>query len=88
MKLYETVNAENWQKGYPWDEGRMCLQGRLLMAGHFDFDAVLDVCDVLFPGRSHETDGFMIPSRFVHLFNDHPDTTLEDVIRVLKVADV
>ena len=90
MKLYETINAENWHQGdYESPDGRRyCLAGHgirlcILAPAHSrretrGYKAIMSALRVLFPERGNT----------IADFNDHPDTTVEDVIRVCKVADV
>lgn len=93
MKLYETITAENWYKGAfvgPWGD-RRCLLGHALGLGLMEFhNAVnspvfkeLAACArFLYPERTSGSD------LDVAFFNDHPDTTVEDVIRVCKLANL
>ena len=79
-KLYETITAENWIKGdFNDGQGRGCLLGHGILCPEPNaYDRVLAAIRVLYPLRYGS-----IPS-----FNDHPDTTLDDVLRVCKLADV
>ena len=86
MKLYETINAENWAKGImrSRDGSRACIVGHAIALYPIgDRESVYrdieDAIRVVFPGRTRGIIGD---------FNDHPDTTVDDVIRVCKVADV
>lgn len=89
-KLYEKITAENWVKGVGrTSTGRRCLT----VHAHDEYWAadahehmraeawarIGEAIRMLYPDRA----GKGIP-----FFNDHPDTTLDDVIRVCKVADV
>ena len=95
-KLYETITAENWFKGPPNhpDRGdRRCLRmhfsytfatlgfTRMVRAEY----ALHEAIRLLYPERGLCPDDRRI---YMHLFNDHSDTTLEDILRVCKVADV
>ena len=87
-KLYETITAENWTHFSPHLEdvhrGAGCLHAHLIWAqGNGEVKArrrrlVEETIAVLYPDRATT----------ISAFNDHPDTTVEDVIRVCKVADV
>lgn len=88
MKLYETITAEKWHKGsmFGGQPGHACLLGHLLLPG---VELESGTCDrlraavkALFPERGGAT------TTSVARFNDHPETTFEDVLRVLKFADV
>ena len=95
MKLYERINDGNWFKGkFVSNDGtRRCLLGHaieerlftLCGAGNIlenpTYQALSAAINLLYPDRSSDWSG-------VAHFNDHPDTTVEDVIRVCKVADV
>ena len=93
-KLYETINAGNWRKGVGTKDAgclirHLHLQGiGLLDQGRHthetpEYQALIAAVRVLFPERVIGT-GVCGP----WIFNDHPDTTLDDVLRVCKVADV
>ncbi len=88
-KLYETITAENWAKGVQFYKERGkpgCLMhhgflSERVLTGDDDwFRRLQDTILCLFPERAGDDP--------VPCFNDHPDTTLEDVLRVCKVADV
>jgi len=90
-KLYETINANNWRKGeYGWGTGRYCLgahAGALsVMSGEPMpiWTALREAVLAVYPER---TFGYR-SNVAISAFNDHPDTTVEDVIRVCKLADV
>ena len=103
-KLYETINAENWGKGQgahgasDFDKNKRCLVERMGAAyskdkmgweGTEEGRALVTAVYLLYPdrcGASGASKGTY--DVFPHVFNDHPDTTVEDVIRVCKVADV
>jgi hypothetical protein len=84
-KLYETLTAETWWPGrrarrqggehclFEWVVGRY---GR----GVDECDRVRAAIKVLFPERA--------PTGGLVEFNDHPATTLEDILWVCHVADV
>lgn len=84
MKLYETITAENWVQG-----SRGCLIYHLIsIVGSLVLDTpeygrLNGAIKLLFPERIGYAD-----AAAVQIFNDHPDTGLEDVLRVCKVADV
>jgi hypothetical protein len=95
--LFETINEGNWAKGaFAFNRSgtavgldrssavRWCLMGHLQRArmGRKTKRApVEEAIRLLFPDRA--TGITPIPN-----FNDHPKTTVEDVIRVCKLADV
>ena len=90
MKLYETITAENWAKYFPMQDNSGCVYSHLLamdLRSGTDRRILNDLAEIvrlLFPERVYARDSLMV----VGDFNDHPDTTVEDVIRVCKVADV
>jgi hypothetical protein len=89
VKLYETITAENWVKGSYTSRESHCLVGHLNARRIYmieDFTRLVDAIRLLFPERLMKA----MPSSMLlaEIFNDHPDTTVEDVIRVCKVADV
>lgn len=94
-KLYQTINAENWNHDGVHDPktGRRCVMNWLwTVYGHSEYaDDCLDRLDsaarVLYPERATYT-GKMIHQHPTGAFNDHPDTTLEDVLRLCKFVDV
>jgi hypothetical protein len=82
MKLYEMINAENWHSPGPAGPGgrrclavHMCRHGMIPQSGR-----VIEAIFVLFPERA--------PNGSIVDFNDHPATNIDDVLRVLKFADV
>jgi hypothetical protein len=98
MKLYEAITPENWKKGNPEYAGvklkdnKACAVTRAYMV----YDSLLTT-DVLrrldeaarahFPERLSEQEWMSI-LRPAAAVNDHPDTTIEDVLRMCKFADV
>jgi len=91
MKLYEAITAENWiQGGGGFDvdgRERLCLGLRMqkMYDDAFDrgiVDRIEAAITALFPYRVGRSAIVLVK------FNDHPDTTVEDIIRVCKVADV
>lgn len=87
-KLYETITAENWVKeptGFYAKTGtKGCLLAHLSQRlGErwmgVEYGCLVEAAKILFPDRIGLGLG---------RFNDHPDTTLEDILRVCKVADV
>jgi hypothetical protein len=88
MKLYETITAENWIKGALGDgQGRACLIGHLMRV-YGDARAYFEAMDLLATSIKA-----VYPERYSEqatraTFNNHPDTTLEDILRVCKLADV
>ena len=87
-KLFETITAENWGKGighFPPITGRECLltllAKRNLGGTSKEYGRLSEAIGLLYPDRAGK-------GRLLHVFNDHPDTTLEDMLRVCKVADV
>lgn len=88
MKLYEKINARNWIQTSTRRAGKRCIMGHLWEVypelGRDALYAALDsAATVLFPERV-TGDCY----RATVNFNDHPATTVDDVIRVCKVADV
>ena len=91
-RLYETITAENWGQGFIESGRRACLVGHArklywhLGAGREKsiYQPLSEAILVLFPDRIHNA----FPAALVGDFNDHPDTTVEDVRRVCKLADV
>ena len=90
MKLYETLTAENWGKGhgpFPPPQGRECIatllapQCGVRWMSSPEYRRLEEAIGLLYPGRGGQWN-------HPHVFNDHPDTTLDDVLRVCKVADV
>lgn len=90
-KIYERITAENWAKGdganpprYP----KVCLVTEMshlfgqTWAISPENTRLVEAIRALYPERNYHGD------YFPHVFNDHPDTTVEDVLRVLKFADV
>lgn len=89
MKLYERITAENWHKGSMFgpQPGQACLMGHMIWGipecvSTDTCERVRNAIGVLYPERGGATGKSMAG------FNDHPDTTFEDVQRVLKFADV
>lgn len=91
MKLYETINTGNWtKKSTLREDGRRCVVGhswaiyprKAIKLGRI-YEDLDRAATLLFPDR---VKGKVY--RAVVNFNDHPDTTVEDVVRVCKVADV
>jgi hypothetical protein len=83
VKLYETITAENWHKGDLTNEdgSKRCLMGHL-QDGHYNSTRdVSNAIAALYPERGGLRGGNIAS------FNDHLDTTLEDIIRVCKVAN-
>ena len=90
MKLYEMITAENWRKGSkgfgdPSQSGCIMHHAEVLglgfQTGEPYFWHLAEAIRVCYPERFSDT-------HTVSRFNDHPDTTVEDVIRVCKVAGV
>lgn len=85
MKVSDILSDESkWIKGKDQDDkGRMCLRTAVFHVYHTSrsgaFEALTEVIMTLYPGRMRHS---------LITFNDHPDTTFEDIQRVLKVADV
>ena len=89
-KLYETITAKNWgkgDKGFGNPNGPGCIMHHASVGGLFMdrtrplYTELVAAILALYPDRYSQMDT-------VAYFNDHPDTTLEDVLRVLKLADV
>ncbi len=99
MKLYETINAANWCKhalaktragcivgstrpsAVTW-----CLMGMQYRLGRRVESRLAEAIVSLYPKRVNV---YPRKARYIVIsFNDHPDTTVEDVIRVCKLADV
>lgn len=91
-KLYETINERNWTKGAYTRSGlsggsQHCLVGHMNLREVYvigDHQRLLDAISVLFPERVEFLSDMLKAERF----NDHEATTLEDVLRVCKLADV
>lgn len=98
MKVYESMTSANWHKGSRFnnDGTKACVMGHVELcyprhestwwkqnAG----DELDKVARLLFPERISKDDeiGYL---RAVAQVNDHPDTVLEDMIRICKLADV
>jgi hypothetical protein len=89
-KLYETINKTNWVKYHFSARKRQaaCLSGHVnrLYPRNCRSDVISNlerVIKVVFPERVCSSAGGVIA-----YFNDYPDTTVADVIRVCKIADV
>ena len=74
-----------WVKGVAATNQGWCLAVAVVKAGRtaHELRAVEDAILVLFPERFNATAACPIIG-----FNDHPETTFEDVVRVVKVAGV
>ena len=103
-KLYETITAENWcqhalsRPGVVWSPWpkvvkRYCLLGHALRrypaSGRYEIEGAVSLdlhlaVATLYPDRSVGDSG----AGNVMLFNNPPDTTAEDIIRVCKFADI
>ena len=84
MKLYEKVTRDNWIKGSVGNGDKHCLVGHIWdMRPLVNVRPLYDAIKMLYPERVGGIGG-----RTIAAFNDHPDTTFEDVQRVLKFADV
>lgn len=87
MKLYETINANNWftlTRPETIKKDSLCLFLWLSeVYGHksHEYTALHNAIRLLYPERVGEHGGCI-------QFNDHPETMVEDVIRVCKVADI
>ena len=89
MKLYETINEGNWIKhqAHTRDFSRHCLIGHAGMVYGLcaeEFEVLDRTACLLYPERTKAHYALRAAANF----NDHPDTTIEDVLRVCKVADV
>jgi hypothetical protein len=86
VKLYETINAGNWtQFAIEDDDGRMCLVGHAQRLGVWNDHTATRLTEAimaLYPQRVTRDCAVRVT------FNNHVDTTVEDVIRVCKLADV
>ena len=81
-KLYETINAGNWIKGRLYNGEKACLIGHGWRLGGQWYRPLENAIRLLYPER-------IIPGENVIVgFNNHPETTVEDVLWVCKVADV
>ena len=91
-KLFETLTAENWRKGYFSRWGKVgCLVFHLARIPGSDGKMTQDLlaaAGLLYPDRMESARATKSGWARLGCFNDHPDTTLEDVLRVLKCADV
>lgn len=93
-KLFETVKADNWRQGsYGWGTERLCLGAHIRntygIAGLNDGvgPVVRDAIMTLYPDRIDPYYKRSFSLIAISIFNDHPATTLGDVLRVLKCAD-
>ena len=77
MKLSKILTEKNWRKNLR--VGQRCIALALCRLPHQHWDIMRQVIAELFPERGQKG---------IVLFNDHPDTTVEDVLRVCKTADV
>lgn len=85
MKIWEQITKDTWCKSALEDgNGRACLLGWLIRLKactlKTDRVAVRNAILALFPDRAG--------SYGLVSFNNHVATTFEDVLRVLKIADV
>lgn len=87
MKLSEAITADNWiphGRTEEWTRGRGCLYFHLCRTVGDTTDHVTRLDQAireLYPER--------VPDSYaIEAFNDHPDTRVEDVIRVAKFADL
>ena len=94
-RLRDMLTPERWWNGTAKSTGTVCLGiavGEIFLDAEKDNERriqitadanqqVLDIIEELFPGRSYSPiwGGQVIPA-----FNDHPDTTYEDVLLVIK----
>jgi len=90
MKLYERINEGNWSpRG--WKRGdKYCLANHAVQIygetwvrvgpEKAIWPLIATAIELLYPGRC--------VYGAIGDFNDHPETTLEDVLRVCKLADV
>ena len=81
VKIHEQITKETWTKYRLHNGDQYCLVGWLCRDGRLRCPArdVMTAILTLYPERK----AYDLLS-----FNDHPDTTFDDVLRVLKVADV
>lgn len=95
-KLFETLTVENWGKYWtPAEPDRGCLAfhlHRVIQTASWRESRELrhriaEAITSLYPER---VDPSLPPNSYMGMgaFVDHPDTTLDDVIRVCKTADV
>lgn len=81
-KAIEVLAERGWTKGTLEDANGVCIIGACLHAYRFfELSPIRDVVEEQYPERVKRP-GFSP----VAAFNDHPDTTLEDVILVLEKA--
>jgi len=76
-----SFTEDQWGKGRTFDAGRACLLGHLYLSGRRG----------VFSGHLYRSVSALFPERTGALgvvagFNDHPDTTFEDVQLVWKHA--
>lgn len=84
-KVIDKLNELGWHKGALRNPNgtEVCLVGAHVEAGVRGTDCLIeDAIEQLFPEQVAPPNGLRVVARF----NDHPDTTFEDVILVLKHA--
>lgn len=88
MKASDLLSSPSkWVKGLALMGERMCLGAAINLAYISKLgmsDQVRQVIKLLYPERVLGCECDTI----IPIFNDHPDTTFEDIQRVMKVADV
>ena len=93
-RAIQELSAHGWCQGQLWDlQGRICLSVALVRAGIDTLDLVdggprdgrpfARVIRERFPERVRNCSG---SRQAIEVFNDHPDTTLDDVVLVLGQA--
>lgn len=93
MRLRKILRTEkDWGKGFTSNNGRFCLVGACGMArsNYSECDKAIrkleEVITRKFPERA-ETQFSSVHDRVIN-FNDHPDTTFEEVCQVIEEAGV
>lgn len=89
-KVIDYINEKGWHQGeLVGEDGSVCVIGAVQLCGHFNalmyggaLERIKSAVEQVFPERA-KSGGFIHP---IAKFNDHPDTTREDVMLVLKHA--
>jgi hypothetical protein len=90
MKLSDVIHEGNWSPKGPTDGEKLCLYNHLIQTLNATYQELWQVDDairILFPERYRPRGRFPAYYTIAH-FNDHDDTTLDDILRVCKVAGV
>jgi len=82
MSILDILNSDNWRKDKEADKDTPCLgiaMNEAGLASNHAHNAVATIIKEQYPDRANSTGMGTI----VH-FNDHPDTTWEDIERVVQ----